>query len=113
MITIHHVKEAGRVSADIHLYCGRGENNVKGLVNARMGNPFVMRKWTEDERNRVCDAYERHLESLPATANEWRVIERMKQRLAEGKTIALYCYCAPQRCHCDVIAAKAMEIAGK
>jgi hypothetical protein len=108
MITIHHVKEAGTVTADIHLYCGRGENNVKGLINARMGNPFIMKKWDLSERDRVCDAYERHLDSLPATANEWRVIERMKQRLAEGKTIALYCYCSPQRCHCESIKNRVM-----
>lgn len=109
MITIHHVKEAGTVTADIHLYCGRGENNVKGLINARMGNPYVMRKYTLEERNRVCDAYAALLESAAIDSHERRTIHRMATRLAEGKTIALYCYCAPERCHCETIKAFALS----
>jgi len=103
MITIHHCREAGTVTADIHLYCGRGESKIEGLINAKLGNPFIMKSWTKEERDRVCNAYAAHLDILPIESLEKRTILRMAERLAEGKSIALYCYCAPQRCHCESI----------
>lgn len=104
MITVHHVKDRAKVVADIHLYCGRGAG-PSNMTNIKMGNPYLMKQYTPKERDRVCDAYAVHLESAPSDSHERRVIHRMATRLAEGKTIALYCYCAPLRCHCDSIKA--------
>lgn len=33
-------------------------------------------------------------------AEHWPIIERIGLRLHEGKSVALYCFCAPKRCHC-------------
>jgi hypothetical protein len=102
-ITQHHLKEAGTVTADIHLYCGRGKIHGKGLINIDMGNPYRILNNSDEERNRVCDLYRKWLESKPRNSREFRIIERIAQRLREGKSIALYCYCVPQRCHIDII----------
>ena len=100
-ITIHHIREAG-VKADLHLYCGRSyiPQGYPHLIHASMGNPFHMNG--EADRNRVCDAYEEWIAS-PNAASHKRIIERMIQRVQEGKSIALYCHCAPKRCHCETI----------
>lgn len=73
----------------------------KDLVFANLGNPHWMRD--ESQRDAVCDAYERDIESNPAHPHK-RVMERIIQRVNEGRTVALYCFCAPKRCHCDFIA---------
>jgi hypothetical protein len=99
-ITVHHVKEP-LDPAKINLYCGRG-NAPAGMVNAKMGNPFVMKDQSEAERHRVCDAYDKWLRTNQA-AGHLRVMERMIQRVNEGKTLALYCHCSPKKCHCDTI----------
>ena len=100
MITIHHVKESG-VKADIHLYCGRlGSCKRTDLIDAKLGNPFVMHN--ESMRDEVCDAYDKWLHS-PQAGNHLRIIERILQRVNEGKVVALYCFCAPKRCHCETI----------
>jgi len=100
-ITVHHVKEP-LDPAKINLYCGRG-NAPAGMVNARMGNPFVMKDQSEEERDKVCDNYAHWLRSPQAT-NHLAIMERMILRINEGSSIALHCYCAPKRCHCDTIA---------
>jgi len=100
-ITVHHVKEP-LDPAKINLYCGRGKAPAD-MVNAKMGNPFVMKDQTDAERDRVCDAYAHWLRSPQAT-NHLAIMERMILRINEGRSIALHCYCAPKRCHCDTIA---------
>ena len=99
-ITVHHVKEP-LDPAKINLYCGRG-NAPAGMVNAKMGNPFVMKDQSDTERYRVCDAYEEWLFATPL--KHPAILERMILRMNEGRSIALHCYCAPKRCHCDTIA---------
>jgi hypothetical protein len=99
-ITVHHVKEP-LDPAKINLYCGRG-NAPAGMVNAKMGNPFVMKDQSDEERDRVCDAYEEWMFKQPLEHEA--VLERMILRMKEGRSIALHCYCAPKRCHCDTIA---------
>ena len=104
-ITVNHVKEHN-VIADLHLYCGRGVA-PNGQIKANLGNPFTMKD--ESQRDNVCDAYEKWLES-PHAASHIRVIERIIQRINEGKSIALYCHCAPKRCHCNSIREKVLKL---
>jgi hypothetical protein len=96
-ISVHHIKELGSVTADLHIYCGRGSNPA-GTVNALVGNPFHMEN--EARRDEVCDAYEKWIDT---SDDHKRVIARIATRIDEGLTIALYCWCAPKRCHCDTI----------
>ena len=103
-ITVHHVRKTG-VVADLHLYCGRG-TPPPGQIKTDLGNP----NWMPDEshRDRVCDAYERNLDE--AAHPHWPRIRRIAQRIEEGLSVALYCHCAPEHCHCDVIRRKALEL---
>lgn len=105
MITTHHVNEIS-VKADLHIYCGRNGLKYPEFFNAKMGNPYVVGNGCTREQ-----AVERYAQYM--LKNEWhmKVIHRLAQRVNEGKTIALYCHCKPLACHCDVIAAKALEIA--
>ena len=107
-ITVHHVREP-LDPAKINLYCGRG-NAPAGMVNAKMGNPFVMKDQSEAERHRVCDLYRETLLADPAHAH-WPMIRRIGLRLSEGRSVTLACYCAPKRCHCDEIRSFALTAA--
>lgn len=70
------------------VYIGRG---------SVWGNPYPMLGKSKEERQRVVDAYHRHL---------WRQIQsgevtaEMIMSL-DGKRLA--CYCAPKACHGDVL----------
>lgn len=57
------------------------------------GNPFEMGK--DGDRNQVCDNYNTHY--LPFKPS---LISKIKKTL-KGK--ALGCWCAPERCHCDIL----------
>jgi hypothetical protein len=99
MITVHHVNERN-VRADLHLYCGRNGAKYPHLINSGLGNPFKMS--TESMRDKICDAYSSFLTQKPGERHR-RLIARIVQRITEGKRVALYCHCAPKRCHCDII----------
>jgi hypothetical protein len=101
-ITVGNVRNGLLPNHDIHLYCGRG-NAPAGMVNARLGNPHHMNG--ESQRHIVCELYEADL--VDDAHPHWKLITRIGERLAEGKSIALYCFCAPKRCHCDTIKKKA------
>ena len=66
------------------------------------GNPFVMKNTSEQERNRVCEAYEKWFEQ---PEQEW-----LRKRLPElaGKTLC--CFCKPKRCHGDYLVKKCREL---
>jgi hypothetical protein len=67
------------------VYCGRG---------SPWGNPYKIPKPELDgDRDRVCDLFE---------AN---VLPHLDVTPLKGKD--LVCFCAPKRCHCDALLAKA------
>lgn len=70
------------------------ENAVRVDRQTIWGNPFIMRNDSDEERNRVCDAYEKWLQERPA------MIDRAKREL-RGKDLA--CWCAPKRCHAETL----------
>ena len=76
--------------------CGKTlpENAVRVDRQSIWGNPFIMRNDSDEERNRVCDAYEKWLQERPA------MIDRAKREL-RGKDLA--CWCAPKRCHAETL----------
>lgn len=63
------------------------------------GNPFQMR--SEADRNAVCEQFEHMLLNKPA------LIAQVKAEL-RGKD--LVCWCAPKRCHADVLLRIANEV---
>lgn len=56
------------------------------------GNPFPMDG--EAERNMVCDRYEAWIKTQP------ELLKAVRERL-RGKN--LVCWCAPKRCHADIL----------
>lgn len=92
--------------------CSRGCPPAAGVLNKRVhgipvgavyvgrpskwGNPFSMR--SEQDRDSVCDAYERWLERVFQQDPAAR--DRLKAQL-RGKD--LVCWCAPRRCHADTL----------
>jgi hypothetical protein len=66
------------------VYIGRG---------SKWGNPFKMKNYSKEERNRVCDEYE-----------EWFWTTDLPSQLHELKGKVLGCYCKPLRCHGDFLA---------
>lgn len=66
------------------IYIGRG---------SKWGNPFEMKNKSDEERDRVCDAYE-----------EWFFTQdTLVQSLHELKGHKLGCFCKPKRCHGDFL----------
>lgn len=98
-ITVGNVRKGLLPDHDLHLYCGRNAPPT-GMIKANLGNPFPASN--ESQRDTVCEQYDKWLHS-PQACNHLRIIERIIQRINEGKSVALYCHCAPKRCHCDTI----------
>lgn len=76
-----------------------------------LGNPFVMH--IESQRGQVCDQYhnwlfKQHEERNPAVNQE---LQRLITMYREGKNIALTCWCAPKRCHCESIKSMVISLA--
>jgi hypothetical protein len=96
--------------ADLHLYCGRTPKMplIPPMVDAGLGNPFWM--GSEKDRDQVCEQYADMLDAQPLHPH-WKRIRRIAEHLVAGRSVALYCYCAPKRCHCDTIRAHAIRIA--
>ena len=110
-ITVANVRKGLLRDHNLHLYCGRGKA-WPATIGANIGNPFRMKNQSEVERNRICDEYHEMLLGQPDHPH-MKIIQRMALRLHEGKSIALYCFCAPKRCHCDSIRSFALAEAEK
>jgi len=70
--------------AKYDIYIGRG---------SKWGNPFIMKDYSQQERDRVCDEYEK-----------WFWTTDLPKQLHELKDKILGCYCKPKRCHGDFLA---------
>lgn len=75
------------------IYIGRG---------SKWGNPFIMKDWSDKERNRVCDEYEK-----------WFWTTDLPNQIHELKDKVLGCYCKPKRCHGDFLANLANKLYGE
>jgi hypothetical protein len=72
------------------VYIGRG---------SKWGNPFLMEYYSKEERDRVCDEYERYF---------WTT--DLPNQLYELKDKILGCYCKPLRCHGDFLVLQADKL---
>lgn len=72
------------------VYIGRG---------SKWGNPFAMKDYSKQERDRVCDEYKK-----------WFWTTDLPSQLHELQGKVLGCYCKPQRCHGDFLAAEANKL---
>lgn len=65
------------------VYIGRG---------SKWGNPFKPKDYSNEERNRVCDEFEK-----------WFWTTNLPNQLYELKGKTLGCFCKPKRCHGDFL----------
>lgn len=78
-------------------YVGR-YNRRRGLPESLWHNPFHLKnKKSQKERHQVCERHKDYLMSKPALLSR---IHELKGRL-------LCCYCYPEKCHADALAAAA------
>ena len=83
---VHNLREA------FDVYIGRDVPEHE-IVGSKWGNPFVMTDDSEAERERVIAAY-----------RDWIVTQpELMSSLEELRGRRLGCWCAPDRCHGDVL----------
>ena len=80
-----------------------GEVLIKVDRSTPVGNPFYMRN--ERMRDEVCDKYEAYFYKKVKEAGAFRDYVAHIYRTALKNDVALGCWCAPKRCHANVIAA--------
>jgi hypothetical protein len=70
---------------------------------SRLGNPFRIGR--DGGRDAVIEKYHQWLRQQYAKRNRvYKDLLALAVRVAKGERIALACYCAPKRCHADIIA---------
>lgn len=81
---------------DKHYYIGRG---------SILGNPFVMIDKSDEERNRVCEEFEKHFNNKVFIEKNQSFLNELDKlhNLSLKEDINLGCFCAPKRCHGDTI----------
>ena len=79
------------------IYIGRG---------SPLGNPFVMKGTSQEERDRVCDAYIVWF-NAKIHDHDSEVLGELSRiyLLAKKQPIILGCFCSPKRCHGETIKA--------
>lgn len=93
VLNFYHI---GKKIPENGFYIGRANSRL-GLKGSIFANPFPMKDNSEDERNRVIDEYE-----------SWIWNEIAEQRISKEDLLSLngkdlVCYCAPKKCHGDIL----------
>lgn len=71
-----------------------------------IGNPFKMNDYSDVERNRVCDEYQKYFDNIVSNKiNHSDFMNYLRKIYIEAKhyDIALGCWCYPKRCHAETI----------
>lgn len=79
-----------------------------------LGNRHVLHNHNDAvERARVIDAYAADLAAdLMSRGPMSREIDELGRRVAGGERLALRCWCAPRRCHADLVASLVAKAGG-
>ena len=90
-----HVAQAGTVD----VYCGRG---------SVLGNPYTHKEGTKaqfimESRDEAVDAYREYFAKQMVSNDAFVKEMRRIYKIARNQEVNLVCYCAPLRCHCNVI----------
>ncbi len=89
-----------------------GENNELTVYVGRpspLGNPYIMRD--ENQRGLVIAMYETWLrKQLLQDTPQKKEMQRLVDLYVKWHTLTLVCWCAPKRCHAEVIAKIVEEI---
>jgi hypothetical protein len=101
MITISNIKDNDSpiMENTVHFW-------VERTSKSPLGNPFRLKDPDNDEeRNQVIEKYEQWFNYQLAHKNE-KVCHKLKEMLEvllDGSNIDLMCWCAPKRCHAEII----------
>lgn len=88
------------------------ETNIEYIGRpSPLGNPFshlpnTLAKFKVKDRDEAVDRYEEYLRSLINTeegVDITREMKRLYKKLIQEGSLSLVCWCAPKRCHGDVI----------
>ena len=81
------------------VYIGRGSYGKKGSV---LGNKFVVGK--DGNRNEVVEKYRKWLwVEFKKKSKVYEELVRIGRKVKNGEKVDLVCWCAPKRCHGDVV----------
>lgn len=99
VVNKHHNPEA--MNEENSFYVGRG---------SPLGNPFKIGDSSDDGTNiknraEVISEYDIWLEDQIKSNNQTVLteLERIGQAVLNGKAVTLVCFCAPSKCHADII----------
>lgn len=83
-------------------------------VHPVLGNKYVLSNHNDhNERERVIARYTQDFEQDTAVSGPmFGAIVGIAERVSAGERIALRCWCAPRKCHADILRAKVLEILG-
>ena len=83
-------------------------------TNPVLGNRYVLQDFRDAvQRDAVISAYKRDLQKdVEHKGVMFQEIQRLASRAAGGERIALCCWCAPRRCHADLLAEIIKKMAG-
>ena len=86
-----------------------GNNIIDIGRKSPMGNPEYMRNGSDEEREHVIEFFDNHLEEVlasnidsPMKIEFYRILNLVKA----GHDVQLQCFCAPKKCHGDIIKIK-------
>jgi Domain of unknown function (DUF4326) len=81
--------------------------------NHNLGNRYVLKNHKDDEeRDRVISTYQVDLENdCLAKGRMFSELLELSIKVSNGEKIALRCWCAPKKCHGDLLAMKIAELA--
>jgi len=86
------------------------ENKVSGTCYIRvdrmsaLGNKFIMRNKSDEERDRVCDLYEVWFKEQIEN-NNMLVLKELRYiwKMLKKSNVVLMCWCGDKRCHSETI----------
>ncbi len=100
-------KMGKRTDKSLQIIVARKGQGLGGVYVGRptpLGNPFRLE--SEEQREEVVARYATWLEGELRQGNReiTRTLEELYRRLKHRGTLTLLCFCAPKRCHAEVIA---------
>ena len=85
------------------IYIGRGSRSYE---ESPLHNPFKVNDNSDSERDKACDLYEEYFYNKMTEGTDRvfiQAVQDINYKHLNGEDVKLGCFCAPKRCHGDVI----------
>ena len=109
MIEVVNLKFYKPMMHDVRVYIGRQRSlwkarHIHDLIDMSvLGNPFVMTSYTSEQRDKVVEEYRNYFEERVKSGKFRDAVVRLYRMNEAGHNIKLVCFCAPERCHGEII----------